>query len=170
MTQGMTYSASMLHGLIADARASARRRMNLNLHADFADPIQRFLNAIGEDSYIRPHRHLLDPKPEILLAVSGSLALVVFDEEGTVSRVTRFGAGHSASENFGVEVSPSWWHTVIALSPDAVAMEIKSGPFDPTAAKELAPWAPMEGVPAAFAYFSALRESALSWTSGEATR
>jgi hypothetical protein len=43
-----------------------------------------------------------------------------------------------------VELTPSTWHTVIALVSDCVLLEIKAGPFDAKQPKDLAPWAPAE--------------------------
>ena len=48
------------------AKASPRLRMNYNFH-DLADPVQRMLNAIEPESYIRPHRHFNPAKMEFFL-------------------------------------------------------------------------------------------------------
>lgn len=145
------------------AQLSERRRKNLNLHNSYADPCQRFLNAICRDSYIRPHRHLLDPKEELLVAISGMLALCVFDNEGALEQITPFGSEMywSSSVSFAVTVSPSTWHTVVALTDDAVLLETKDGPYDPALAKEPAPWAPEEGDGSA-EFLSLLRDAALA--------
>ena len=49
------------------------------------------MNAFGVDSYMRPHRHLLEPKAETLIAVKGLFALVTFDDEGVVQEIIHFG-------------------------------------------------------------------------------
>lgn len=153
-------SEELLAQLNASGRQSSRARQHLNLHANHSEPSQRLLNAVGVSSYIRPHRHALDPKTESLFALRGAFALVVFDESGGIEQVTRFatekytGGGVSS---LGVELSPGTWHTVLALIPDSVLLEIKAGPFDPGAAKELAAWAPEEGTSEAVEYHSSLR-------------
>jgi len=152
------FSIDMLDSLISAAQQSPRGRQHLNLHVNYSDKVQRLLNAIGTESYIRPHRHLLDPKPELLVAVSGVLSLLVFNDAGEIENITRFGHDRDTSNCFAVELSPADWHTVIAHTPDAVILEIKPGPFDPDAAKEYAPWAPEENSPAALAYFAHLRD------------
>jgi predicted O-linked N-acetylglucosamine transferase (SPINDLY family) len=38
------------------------------------------------------------------------------------------------------------WHTLLALTPDAVLLEGKAGPFDPQGPREFADWAPEEGM------------------------
>lgn len=119
-------------------------RQHLNIHRDYEEPCQRFLNAIGIDSYIRPHRHALDPKAETIFAVRGLFALLVFDDEGAITRIEKFGT-EGLCDNAGVELAAATWHTILALTPGAVALELKAGPFQPSAAKEPASWAPEEG-------------------------
>ena len=60
------FSPEFLSSLIGEAAQSPRARQHRNIHRSYVDPCQRFLNAIGMESYIRPHRHLLDPKAETL--------------------------------------------------------------------------------------------------------
>jgi cupin fold WbuC family metalloprotein len=134
--------------------------MHRNLHLSYQDPCQRLFNAIGMESYIRPHRHALVPRTETLMAVRGSFALVTFDDAGGIVQVLRM-----CSESFdergshaaGCEVPARCWHTVIAETPGAVLLELKDGPFDPGSPKELAPWAPEEGSAAARQYVLDLR-------------
>lgn len=117
------------------------------------------MNSIGTDSYIRPHRHSLDPKAETLVAVKGKFALIVFDDQGSPRQIELFGT-QLFGENLavGVELSPGLWHTIVALTAQAVLLEIKAGPFDPQAAKEFAPWAPEEGTDQARHYLHSLRQ------------
>jgi cupin fold WbuC family metalloprotein len=151
-------SAGLLGALISKGQASPRKRQHLNIHQGYEDPCQRFLNAIGTDSYIRPHRHSLDPKAETIIAIRGLFALVVFDQQGAIARIEKFGTEGLCS-NAGVELAPATWHTVLALTPQAVALELKAGPFEPSAAKEPAPWAPEEGSPTAADYLRFLRDA-----------
>ena len=148
-------TAEFLELLIDQAGRSVRRRQHFNLHEAYADPCQRLLNAIMPDSYIRPHRHSCDPKRETLIALRGGFGVLVFDDAGVV--VT--GAVIGREGTMVVEVEPGEWHTVIALTEGAVLLEVKAGPFHPAAAKEMAPWAPAEGTPAAAAYLEHLRDN-----------
>lgn len=140
------FSASQLNALVTQAEVSARLRQHQNIHKAFDEPCQRLFNAIEPGSYIRPHRHASVPRDELLVAIRGLMALVTFDDEGKVQQVVRFG-----SEKFGpdlavgVELSPQTWHTVVALVPGSVLLEVKAGPFDPAQPKNLADWAPDEG-------------------------
>jgi cupin fold WbuC family metalloprotein len=155
-----TFSADFLETLARNGSAAPRGRQHWNVHTNYSDPCQRLFNAIGETSYIRPHRHSLDPKAECLVAVRGLFAIVHFDDAGNIQEIQRFGTerfGAAEEVSVGVEVPPQAWHSVLALVPGAILLELKAGPFDPDAAKELAPWAPDEGTLEGAAYLKALR-------------
>lgn len=151
------FSADYLNELTAQAKCSPRKRQHRNIHESYADPCQRLFNAIERDSYIRPHRHAADPRDELLIAVRGSMALVTFDEQGVVTGGVRFGVYRNGEGLAGgAEVPANMWHTVIALGSGCVRLEVKAGPFDPNQPKDLAPWAPDEGSPAALLYLNQL--------------
>jgi cupin fold WbuC family metalloprotein len=138
------FSVGYLDCLIAQAKISPRLRQHSNVHLDYTDPCQRLFNAIEPGSYIRPHFHGI----ETLFAVRGLMALIVFNNDGTIEQVYQFGVDLSvASVNIvtGMEIPLGKWHTVISLVSGSVLLEIKAGPFDPDMPKSLAPWAPEEG-------------------------
>lgn len=85
------FDTTLMQHLSAQAKANPRLRQNLNLHDNLNDPSQRLLNAMEPGSYIRPHRHLVHPKPEGFVAVSGRLALLTFDGQGVVTQVVCIG-------------------------------------------------------------------------------
>ncbi|HEY8608906.1 MAG TPA: WbuC family cupin fold metalloprotein [Noviherbaspirillum sp.] len=152
------FSRSWLDDLAAEAARSPRLRQSRNLHESYGEPCQRLFNAICESSYIRPHRHSLDPKTECLVAVRGCMTLVLFDDAGELVEAVRFGvSGCDGAAHVGVELPPGAWHTVLADTPDAILFEVKAGPFDPSQAKELASWAPEEGSDGAAPYLSDLK-------------
>lgn len=154
-----TYSFSFIDDVAMSAQKTPRRRLHANLHASYQDPVQRLFNAIGTDSYIRPHRHLGARADEFLMAVRGVFTLVLFDDHGEVLECRRFGSdAHSSDAEFlAVEIEAGTWHTVLAEEPGSVLFEVKAGPFDPNHAKSFAEWAPAEGGDAALAYLNELR-------------
>ena len=159
------FSGDFLDELVGLARISPRRRQHRNLHADYQDPCQRLFNAIEPDSYIPPHRHLADPRDELLVAVRGLMALVTFDDQGAVTTVQHFGTEkHGEKLAVGAEVASGTWHTVLALAPGCVLLEAKAGPFNPAQPKGLAPWAPPEGSEEAAVYLHQLRQLVSSKT------
>ncbi len=151
------FSADYLDFLSAQAKCNPRKRQHDNIHQSYQEASQRLFNAIEPTSYIRPHRHSVDPRSELLIAVRGLLALVTFDEDGNVIGSLRFGSkNHYDNLAVGAEVPANTWHTVIALKPGCILLEVKAGPFDPSKPKELAPWAPEEGSDSAQAYLNRL--------------
>ena len=87
------------------------------------------------------------------------MALITFDDVGSVTNVLRFGSEkHGCGMAVGAEVASSAWHTVVALEPGSVLLEVKAGPFDPNQPKDLAPWAPEEGSEKAQGYMRELVE------------
>lgn len=154
------FTPDYLASLVNEAERSPRARQHRNIHTSYEDPCQRFMNAIGMDSYIRPHRHALDPKAETLVAVRGLFALVIFDDSGNIQEVIRFGTERHAGSgdlSVGVDLTPGIWHTIVALQPGSILLELKAGPFNPNAAKEPAPWAPEEGTEEGLRYLQGLR-------------
>lgn len=154
------FSAEQLDGLVNQAKRSPRLRQHQNIHMTFDESCQRLFNAIEPESYIRPHRHTSVQRDELLVAIRGLMALVTFDEVGQVQRVIRFGSEKYGAElAVGVEVGPSIWHTVLALVPGSVLLEVKAGPFDPVQPKDLAEWAPIEYGAGVAKYIQFLKQS-----------
>ena len=67
------------------AKQSPRLRMNYNFHEQLDDPVNRLLNAMEPDTYIRPHRHLNPDKDEIFLLLRGKAMLFIFDNDGNIT-------------------------------------------------------------------------------------
>lgn len=156
------FRADYLDQLTARAKTNPRIRQHRNIHESHNDPCQRLFNAIEPESYIRPHRHSTDPREELLVAVRGSLALVLFDDQGEVTEIVHFGTGGAcAGLAAGVEVPSDKWHTVLALESGSILLEVKAGPFDPSKIKDLAEWAPPEGAVEANSYLHKLIEEVI---------
>ncbi len=132
----------LLSEVIQEARSRERKRANYNFHATLEDPINRMLNAFEPGTYAQPHKHENPDKREIFILLKGKLAMVFFDDSGSI-------AGHvvlsRTSGEYGVEVPPKVWHSVIALEPGTVVYEIKDGPYIQAGDKDFADWAPKEG-------------------------
>lgn len=121
------------------AKQSPRLRMNHNFHADTDDLLNRLINAIEPDSYIRPHRHQQPDKEEIFLLLRGKAAFFLFDDKGNITDKLILSPNEGI---YGAEIAPGVWHTLLVLEPDTVVYEIKRGPFAPLAPENFAPWSP----------------------------
>jgi cupin fold WbuC family metalloprotein len=151
-----------LISLVRRASESKRRRANRNLHSAASDPIQRFLNAVEPDSYIRPHRHLEPPKWELLLILRGRGKVLLFDDAGRILEGMELQAG---GRNLLVEIPEGIWHTLISQESGTVFFELKAGPYYPFSDKDFAPWAPREEDPAARDYVIRLQRAEIGDTS-----
>jgi cupin fold WbuC family metalloprotein len=139
----------LIETVIDKASKSERKRSNLNFHKHSGDTLQRMLNVLNPDSYVCPHKHENPDKREAFLILKGELLVIEFDDQGNISNHCIL----SASEgNYGVEMSPRIYHTIIALQPSTVVYELKDGPYNPDTDKNFAPWAPAEGDSKALKY------------------
>lgn len=153
------YTNQYFNKLITSALFNNRLRQHSNIHESYEEPCQRFFNAINVGSYIRPHRHFTDYRDELLVAVSGQFALFTFECDGTISGAVILGTEKfQNSECMVVEVPGNIWHTVLALEPGSVLLEIKAGPFNPQQPKDLALWAPDEDSELKNKYLSQLHD------------
>ena len=160
------FEKSFFDSMSSVAKKRSRFRTNFNIHSGYSDPCQIFFNAIEMQSYIAPHRHLEDPKQELLVAVRGKLGFITFSDFGAVTDVQVLAPGSDLSTDCAaVEVQPGTWHTVVALEDGSVLLEVKAGPFLPDLAKEFAPWAPREGTKSAVRYLSSLKKDVLRFES-----
>lgn len=134
--------SDLISSLCGHATTSPRRRSAFNLHESVTDPVQRFLNVMQPGTYVRPHRHDDPTKWELTVVLSGRVAILLLDAQGTVlERIELDGSGPER----GVELPAGAWHTCAALSADSVLLEIKRGPYNAQTDKDFARWAPAEG-------------------------
>lgn len=136
-----------------EAKESARLRKNYNFHRDYADPINRMLNAFEPGTYIRPHKHQSPDKCEVFIILIGKALALRFDDAGTIIEHAVLDNTHGV---YGVEFAPREWHSLISLVSGTVLYEVKPGPYAPIADKNFAPWAPAEGSPESAAYLASI--------------
>lgn len=124
------------------ALSSSRKRMNLNLHDNANDCIQRMVNVLEPGTYLCPHMHHHPEKREVFVILRGSLLVCIFNDVG---EITNHVVLDKDGGNFIIEIPPSTWHTIIPLAVHTAVFECKDGPYDPATDKIFAPWAPKEG-------------------------
>lgn len=140
---------SLLNALSEKAKTAPRLRTNHNFHQTAADPLNRMLNAMEPGTYVQPHKHENPDKREAFLLLRGKILVVSFDDGGTVKDYVLL---NPQSGNFGLEIPPRTYHTLICLEAGSVLYELKDGPYDVANDKVFAAWAPAEGSPEAAAY------------------
>ncbi|MBN2215449.1 MAG: WbuC family cupin fold metalloprotein [Bacteroidales bacterium] len=140
---------SFISGIVKEAKRSARRRKNHNFHKVPEDTLQRMVHAMEPDTYVQPHKHENPDKREAFIILKGSVAVIEFDEKGVVMDYIIM---NHESGNYGVDIQPGTWHTLICLETGSVVYEVKDGPYNPSDDKQFASWAPCEGDPDALKY------------------
>lgn len=125
-----------------NAKKSNRKRYNYNFHNSSNDYLQRFINAVEPDTYVRPHKHENPDKTEIFLILKGRVLIIEFDNNG---RVIDNIILDSDNGEMGVEILPKTWHSLIVLKENSVLYEIKGGQYVKESDKIFAEWSPEEG-------------------------
>ena len=133
---------SLFSDLQAKAEVSPRRRAHHVFHRSHDELVQRLCIALRSGTYVRPHNHHVSGKWELLLVLRGTVDLLEFAADGSLSSRRAMSADSGLT---AVELTPDTWHSLITTGGEAVIMEVKQGPFVPTAPEEFAAWAPEEG-------------------------
>lgn len=147
----------LFDSLMTQAAESPRLRSHFNLHTDLEAPVQRLCIGLQKGTYVRPHHHPAANKWEIIMVLRGEVALLTFDDQGVVQERMTLTPGQG---DFGIELAPGTWHTVLPLSEQAVIMEVKEGPYTPAQPSDFAQWAPAEGEPEVSAVLQWLENAA----------
>jgi cupin fold WbuC family metalloprotein len=149
-----TLAASQLQSVLEQAKTSPRKRANFNLHAP-GDSLQRMVNAMLRGTYCQPHKHESPDKLEIFTVLQGCAAVARFNDAGEVVEAVKLDADGAVRQ---VEIPPRTWHTVMALSNEAILYEVIEGHYDPLTHKRFATFAPTEKSPESDAYLAALTQ------------
>ena len=129
----MKISQAVLDKLTAEAKASPRLRMNLDLRNSAEDQSQRMLNAIEPGSPLPIHRHR--KTSETVVCLRGRLVEEFYDELERIctDRIELSPNGPVVALN----IPAGQWHTVRALESGTVIMEMKEGPYEPTGPEDI---------------------------------
>lgn len=139
--------------LVSASRQDPRGRSHLSLHHAPADACQRLLVAMQTRSYLRPHRHASPPKDKCYVALKGRLGVLWFDDQGAIlGRQVLIPQGPLQIGDLAAGV----WHTILALTPDSLFLEVKPGPYVTLDTSDLAAWAPDPSDPQAAVFLDSL--------------
>ena len=122
----MMIDTLLLDKLTAEAKASPRLRINLDLRNSAADSSQRMLNAIEPGSVVPVHRHR--GSSETLVVLRGRVVEEYYDSEGVCVATYELAAGGPA---FGLNIPAGQWHSLRSLESGTVILEMKDGAYEP---------------------------------------
>ena len=122
----MVIDSVLLDKLTAEAQASPRLRMNLDLRNSDADCSQRMLNAIEPGSMVPVHRHR--GTSETLVVLRGRVVEEYYSSEGAVEATFEVAAGGDVC---ALNIPAGQWHSLRALESGTVILEMKDGAYEP---------------------------------------
>lgn len=123
----MIINQTLLDDLTAQAKASPRLRMNMDLRNSPEDKSQRMLNAIEPGSPMPIHRHL--KSSETVVCLRGRLVWEFYDELERICTETVELTPNGPVVALNIPIGE--WHTVRALESGSVILECKDGPYEP---------------------------------------
>ena len=128
----MKITQALLDNLTAQAKASPRLRMNLDLRNSAEDGSQRMLNAIEPGSPLPIHRHT--KSSETVVCLRGHLREVFYNEAGEVTEVIDLAPG---SDCVALCIPIGQWHTVEVLESGTIILECKDGAYEPLGPEDI---------------------------------
>ena len=129
----MIITQALLDKLTAQAKASPRLRMNMDLRNGPEDGSQRMLNAIEPGSPLPIHRHKYTS--ETIVCVRGRVVEEFYDELDRVcTDAIELTPG---GPNFLINIPAGQWHTVRSLESGSVLLEMKDGKWEPLGPEDI---------------------------------
>ena len=122
----MIIDGKILDKLTAQAKASPRLRMNMDLRNGPEDLSQRMLNAMEPGTVMPIHRH--HASSETVVILRGEIRWIFYDDNGVeTERVVLDADGWPRMLN----VEKDRWHSLECLESGSVLYESKNGPYHP---------------------------------------
>ena len=120
----MIIDQHILDELTAQAKASPRLRMNLDLRNSPEDGSQRMLNAIEPGTILPIHRHRTSS--ETVVCLRGHFVEYFYDAEGRQTDAIDMVPGGTI-----INIPINQWHNLVSLESGTVLLEVKDGPYVP---------------------------------------
>lgn len=133
---------------LTSARGIKRAREPILIHESFKEIPQRFVNCLNNNSYVRPHMHLVPNQWELMCWLTGTIISLIFDDKGTVIRKIIM----SEDSIRIIEIPPFSYHTFVSTSDGAAYLEIRNCAYQPTIDRLYSNWSPEENSKLALDY------------------
>ena len=128
----MIIDKKLLDELSAQAKASPRLRMAMDLRNTPEDNSQRMLNALELGTIMPIHRHLASSETVVLLR--GKICWHFYDDDGNETESVVLDANGDVR---CINVEKARWHSLECLESGSVLMESKDGRYEPLREEEL---------------------------------
>ena len=121
----MLFSTAILDELTAQAKASPRLRMNLDLRNSPTDQSQRMLNALEPGTVMPIHRHR--HTSETVVVLRGKVKWLYYNDKGELTDTFIVAPN---SDLVGLSVPMGQWHSLECLESGTVILETKDGAWE----------------------------------------
>ena len=121
----MLIDTKLLDALTAQAKASPRLRMNLDLRNTPDDQSQRMLNALEPGTVMPIHRHR--HTSETVVVLRGKVKWLYYNDKGELTDTILVEAG---GDICGLSVPMGQWHLIECLESGSVILETKDGAWE----------------------------------------
>ena len=111
--------------MTAQAKASPRLRMNLDLRNTPDDQSQRMLNALEPGTVMPIHRH--QHTSETVVVLRGKVKWLYYNDEGELTDTILVEAGGNIC---GLNVPKGQWHSLECIESGSVILETKNGVWE----------------------------------------
>lgn len=128
----MIIDNKILDDLSAQAKASPRLRMAMDLRNSPEDLSQRMLNALEPGTVMPIHRH--HGSSETVVVLRGKIEWIFYDNEGNETERVALDAN---GEPRMLNVERDRWHSLVCLEEGSVLFESKDGAYAPLESDEL---------------------------------
>ena len=128
----MQINKDILNTLTAQAKASPRLRMNLDLRNSPADQSQRMLNALEPGTVLPIHRHR--NSSETVVVLRGKVKWIYYNDKGEITNSYIVAPN---SDLIGLSVPIGQWHSLECLESGTVILETKDGAWEALGEKDL---------------------------------
>lgn len=126
----MKITQELLDNLTAQAKASPRLRMNLDLRNSPEDQSQRMLNALEPGTIMPIHRHR--GTTETCVCVRGHFEEYFYDSEGRLTETVDMVPGGVV-----LNVEKGQWHSLKCLESGTILLEAKDGKYEPLGPEDI---------------------------------
>ena len=121
----MLIDQKLLDSLTAQAKASPKLRMNLDLRNTPNDQSQRMLNALEPVTVMPIHRH--QNTSETVVMLRGKVKWLYYNDKGELTDTILVEA---SGDICGLSVPKGQWHSLECLESGSVILECKDGPWE----------------------------------------
>ena len=128
----MLIDSKLFDALTAQAKASPRLRMNLDLRNTPDDQSQRMLNALELGTVMPIHRHRTTS--ETVVVLRGKVKWIYYSDKGDITDTFIVAP---TSDLVGLSVPMGQWHSLECLETGTVILETKDGVWEPLSEEDI---------------------------------